>query len=73
MCKNKIYRVCTDCEIHHFENCESCWGFGVYSGTLGDAVRASDAHDGTFKSEVYPCHECGSTEKGLPNSTPPET
>jgi hypothetical protein len=70
MLKNKVYRICFACEINHFENCESCYGFGVYkistnpSGTF--PVTAAEAHDKQFKGAVLPCPECGSTEKGCP-------
>ena len=62
----KKYRICNVCAIPHYENCESCWGFGVYSFIPGDAVRAGDVIDGKLKGEVFPCPECGSTEKGIP-------
>lgn len=64
---DKTYRICTACEIHHYENCESCWGFGVYSDTLGDVVRAIEALEKNFRGKVYPCPECGSDENGVPN------
>ena len=63
----KLHRICRECNILHYENCETCFGFGVYSLKLGNAVHAGDAVDGTLKGIVIPCPECDSTEKGIPN------
>lgn len=45
------HRMCTECDIHHAENCSECWGFGVWqSSQLGKKkwpISASEAHDGT--------------------------
>ena len=64
----KVYRICTACEINHFENCEACYGFGVYKISTNPSeafpVTAAEAHDKQFKGVVLPCPECGSTEKG---------
>lgn len=60
------YRVCSKCKIRHYENCESCWGFGVYSSTPWNAVHAIEAISGNLKGPVLPCPECRSTEKGVP-------
>lgn len=67
----KNLRVCEQgCKVPHYENCETCFGFGVYSQQPGDIVRAYHAQLASYgkqlKSEVHPCPECGSTEKGLP-------
>lgn len=66
------YRICNKCEIPHFENCGSCFGFGVYSVpdrpgevfpvTAGEAIETK-----VFRGEVKACPECGSTVLGLPN------
>ena len=66
------YRICKKCAIHHFENCGSCFGFGVYSVpdrpgevfpvTAGEAIETK-----AFRGEVKACPECGSTVMGLPN------
>ena len=66
------YRICKKCAIHHFENCCSCFGFGVYSVpdrpgevfpvTAGEAIETK-----AFRGEVKACPECGSTVMGLPN------
>ena len=65
-------RVCTKCKIHHYENCNFCFGFGVYSvedkpGELFP-VAAYEAHGGKgFRGKVQTCPECGSTVNGIPN------
>ena len=63
-------RICTECSVHHYENCNSCWGFGVYkiSDRVDEAwpVLATDVVNKVFKSPVLSCPECGSTEKGIP-------
>jgi hypothetical protein len=58
-------RICTDCPIHHYENCDTCFGFGVYSDIAGDVVTASEAIDDNLKGEVKKCPRCGSDEKGM--------
>lgn len=63
---NKEYRICTHgCKITHYENCETCAGFGVYSERPGNFVSSIEAHSDEFWGEVLPCPECGSTENGL--------
>lgn len=67
---DKKYQVCTSCRIRHYENCGSCFGFGVYSGKPGGIVSAREAHiDVLQRDKVSPCPECRSTEKGLPKTT----
>ena len=62
-------RICRQCPIHHYENCNSCFGFGVYEGHSGQRpVRAGDAIYGQLPGQVHPCPECGSTETGAPPS-----
>ena len=64
------YRVCTNCTIPHYENCGSCWGFGVYkisdNPSEAFAVTAWEVFEKKFKAKVLPCPECGSTENGCP-------
>lgn len=47
------YRICKKCAIHHYENCESCFGFGVYkiSNTpdLAWPVHADEAMSGKLR------------------------
>lgn len=63
-------RICTECNPHHYENCRSCFGFGVYPGKEIDIVpiSAGDAIDGKWPSLWRPCPECKSTPKGLPDA-----
>ena len=64
------FRICVKCEIHHYEDCPNCFGFGVFKSKYGAIIpiEASVAHD--FNREVInnslPCPVCGSTIKGLP-------
>ena len=63
------YRICTKCVIHHYENCGTCFGFGVYAKATEDGlipVNAHAAHAQEFRGETIPCPECGSTPEGLP-------
>jgi len=76
MSEPKVYRICTTCRIHHYENCESCFGFGVYPDSRQHdfednlvPINAGAAHDGTSPSNWVPCPECGSTPTGLPTET----
>jgi len=66
----KEYRICDKCEIHHYENCGTCFGFGVYyvEGRC-IPVSASVAHDKepNLGLEISECPECGSTNWGIPN------
>jgi len=67
----KKHTICTECEMHHYDNCHTCWGFGVYShGDQTQPVSAGEAHARWFFGDVIPCPECGSTEKGLPTNDP---
>lgn len=63
---DKKHTICTECEIHHYDNCHTCFGFGVYSYGEQTPVTAGQAREGLFFGDVIPCPECGSTEKGLP-------
>lgn len=76
-------RVCTTCAVHHYENCGTCLGFGIYdpefarerwgAQTIAVPVLAAEAipdpRDATPgpRGPVAPCPECGSTEKGVPS------
>jgi len=67
------YRICTKCAIHHYENCGTCFGFGVYVKATVDGlipVNAHAAHTQEFRGETIPCPECGSTTAGLPQAEP---
>jgi hypothetical protein len=59
--------VCKSCHVPHFENCPSCFGFGLYQKEDGTnyPVSAFDSQQLEFKHKVIPCNYCGSTEKGM--------
>ena len=63
----KEHRICKECEIHHYENCETCFGFGIYSIQPGDIVSAHEAIEKEYNRKVLKCPECGSNEKGCSN------
>ena len=73
MDKKKVnYRICTECSIHHFDNCGSCFGFGVYSlpdrpGELFPVTAHEAMVTKQFRGEVQACLECGSTVLGIPD------
>lgn len=65
------YRVCTKCKVMHYENCETCFGFGLYTTAgmyLAYPLSESKAIDGigTDVTKLFPCPECKSTNKGVP-------
>ena len=64
-------RIYTKCRIHHYENCNTCAGFGVYSveNRLRELfpVIASEVHEKKFRGKVQVCPECKSTVLGLSN------
>jgi len=65
------YRVCTKCAIHHYENCNTCFGFGVYVETTVDGlipINAHAAHTKQFRHTPTHCPECLSTSAGLPDA-----
>ncbi len=62
-------RVCTDCLIHHYENCGTCFGWGVYVGPTEDGltpITTLAVHAKEFRRATLPCPECGSGPEGLP-------
>lgn len=61
----KEYRICTDCKIHHYENCETCFGFGLTLYNI--PITAAEAMGYEKLPEWKLCPECGSTPKGIPN------
>lgn len=66
------YRICTKCEIHHIENCGTCFGFGVMKQLESDEegktfirpIAAGRAIDGDA-GDWMPCPECKSTPAGI--------
>ena len=61
-------RICTACRIHHYENCGTCFGFGMYPGRDGSLVpiSAGAAHSGEFPGNWATCPECDSGPAGVP-------
>lgn len=74
------YRVCTKCWVPHFENCGTCFGFGVLKRRTADGVIPVAAGEAfhittgeevltsyrcTSLDEVEPCPECGSDVNGI--------
>lgn len=62
------FTVCRTCDPPHIDNCETCFGFGVYPRLLAGepvpigAARAKDDPP----PDAIPCPTCGSTVKGVP-------
>ena len=54
------YRICTKCEIHHVENCNTCFGFGLLKHS-GGIISAHMAH--SENPDYIICPECGGTPK----------
>ena len=73
--RKKKYHICKECNISHYDNCQSCFGFGINKES-GTAISAGYAvHKDTYwfseeekdrKINVIPCPECKSTLKGVP-------
>lgn len=68
-----LLRICTSCQIKHYENCRTCFGFGVKDIVHPDGlipVNASTAEEiriyGTLPAaRVKRCPECGSNVYGI--------
>ena len=59
-------RICTACAITHYENCTTCYGFGVYGVELKSLpVTAIEAHDKKFRGITHTCPECHSDSNGI--------
>ena len=67
-----IYRICRKCPIEHYENCETCYGFGVRYvegkefATIPISAEETIEAKGELK-EFSDCPECGSNYLGLPS------
>ena len=59
------FRICTQCEPNHIENCRTCFGFGLAlnQSPLSASVDPDCPH--------IPCPECGSTPAGYQPETLP--
>jgi hypothetical protein len=64
------YKICTKCKIHHYENCGTCFGFGVFDRKNEFdkyvPVAAYEAYYEGFIDGCIPCPECRSTRNGIP-------
>lgn len=66
----KTFKICTTCEIHHIENCETCFGFGLKRIDERDGpipISASDAVNKNYSDDWIKCPECGATPLGIKN------
>lgn len=61
----KQYDVCTECDVKHYMNCRTCFGFGVSRNT-NTPISAGTANH-MLAEDWMPCPECGSTVTGMPN------
>lgn len=62
------YRICTECPIHHIENCHTCLGFGIRKKRLPEGcvpIIAAEAHGYDDLPEWERCPECESTPSGI--------
>lgn len=63
------WRVCRECHPAHIENCDKCFGYGLYVTKTGSRgpVNAYDAwmHGRSLDSDVLvDCERCGSGIEG---------
>lgn len=68
------YNICIKCSPHHYENCGTCFGFGIHERHSQHDLDIIPVSAGTVESIMKweACPECKSTPAGLPNS-PAET
>jgi hypothetical protein len=65
--------LCTKCEVHHYENCPECFGFGYYKNKNNDHVpipagEAEKYRNGKIpKYELRSCSFCNSDIWGHKN------
>ena len=66
-------RICTTCDVRHYENCEFCWGFGlVAKAYMYDPQDGINHHLPVKGGESHnpppwiSCPNCGSTPSGVP-------
>ena len=57
------YTICTTCEINHYRDCATCFGFGFHGD--GTIMSAADACNRNYIGWMR-CYECGSTPLGVP-------
>ena len=64
--------LCTDCTPHHYDNCPTCFGYGVRAQSCDGrpAPVGSAAARDPKDTEWLPCPTCGSTPAGPPEAKP---
>ena len=62
--EGKKLRICMNCDINHYENCTSCYGFGLYED--GIPITAYSSVYKIFNHKTIICPECGSDHNGVP-------
>lgn len=63
------YRICTHCNIHHYENCPTCFGFGLKYAKLHKTlipIGAGEAEKKAYPKDWQACPDCKSTPRGIP-------
>jgi len=64
------YKICTRCSIHHFSNCDTCFGFGIKKddsvGVIPIAACEAMWPNLSPLPEWEACPECHSTPLGMP-------
>jgi hypothetical protein len=68
--------ICRTCDVPHYDNCPTCWGFGVFPRTFdGSPVPLSanvacvlrcPPHSESEGVDWLPCPTCQSTPAGIP-------
>ena len=65
-------RLCTHgCDVQHYENCNTCFGFGLFNEPHPDApvpISAEEAENirlGKLTRNTQSCPECGGTIWGF--------
>lgn len=60
-----VASICTECAIHHVQNCRECAGFGLRKSHDGVRyITAGEAHGGSATDWVE-CRMCGGTPAGF--------
>ena len=69
-------RGCRRCDLFHYENCPTCFGFGVYASgspiAAGTALRIA-AESSVADIAASACPSCGSTVTALGRNPSPDT
>ena len=63
-------KICTKCSVQHVENCDRCFGFGVYKGKEIEEVPVAAWEAERVKNmltviEWERCPSCGCTPWGI--------